>query len=280
MLFAPLFAQSQVRCENVLRPKLELTVSESKKEIVEFVSSQLDENKIDKVITEFLNLYSTIIGSDLNRVMNEDQFSELYAGLKNIADRYKIKIENKKDLVGVFPEGLRKIKISGFSGITTNPESTASFLKRHELAHLFHVLALRVVLIENSVELSLLSAEALDQYIEVIEGGKNYLEFEKIVTDISGALHTVNKAASLNERYGQKLNILMNGLRVALKAGKVRFPNGWSLIELYALFISKAPIIVGKSFLDMSARMSLMVFIELFYLDDNFRNFLWSSLSR
>lgn len=279
-ILLPVFANAQVRCESILLSSAEQIINESKKEVVAYVSNQLDDHKVDKVITEFLNLYSSIIGNDVNQVMSENQFSKLYSGLKSIADRYHIKIENKKDLVGVFPEGLRKIKISGFSGTTSTPNESASFLKRHELAHLFHVLALRVVLIENSVELSELSAESLDQYIEVIEGGRNYLEFEKIVTDISGALHSVNKAASLNTRYSQKLNVLMNGLRLALKSGKVKFPNGWSLVELYANFISKAPILLGKSIWQLGTRMSLMVFIEFYYLDDNFRNFLWSSLSR
>jgi len=106
-----------------------------------------------------------------------------------------------------------------------------------------------------------------------VSGGKLvvYLEFEKIVTDISGVLHVLSPLKSGNERYGEKLRILLNGLKPALLAGKVKFNNGWGILEIYAKFVSKAPLVLGKSFAGLAVRLPFIYFATHFMMDEAFR---------
>lgn len=176
--------------------------------------------------------------------------------------------------MGVFPEGLNLIKIAGFSEpAKTKSNDPVSFAARHELAHLFHVVALRAILSENSAELSALTTEHRAAFVAELESGLNYLEFEKIVTDISGLLHVVSPVQASNRRYGEKLNVLLWGLKSALFAGKVRFTTGWSAIETYAKFVSKVPILLGQSLPALALRMPFILFITSYVANDSFH--LW-----
>ena len=283
LFFCNLQARSQavLRCEGLLLEETQnsIVLLETQKSVINYISASISDVKAEKVVNEFMGVYRSSIGENLNQVMTEAQFSKIFLGLYEIANRYNIKLETKNDLVGVFPESLYLVKTSGFSVDSStllqkqNSSVEVNFLKRHELAHLFHVLALRVILIENRIELSELSHNQIESYLKYIEGGNNYLEFEKIVTDISGALHVIDKKSALNLRYEIKLKVLFDGLRIALKAGKVHFDNGWTPVEMYAKFISKAPLVVGRSLKDMLVRMSFMMFIEFYLIDDSFKNY-------
>ena len=282
--WASIGAQAQLRCENLFTsPSFKEQVdfaaeAESRVSLLSQVSNSLNEAKLNGVIAEFQSIYKNVIVGSATDEMSEGQFSQIYEGLSQLAGKYGIEIEHKADLIGVFPEGLRKVKISGFDTSTDNPAKPANFVKRHELGHLFHVLALRVILLDQVKELSPLSEQDLGKYIEIMEGGDNYLEFEKIVTDLSGALHVAFKSAATNSRYERKLTELMEGLVMALRAGRVHFSTGHSVIELYALFISKAPLVVGRSFAQMSARLSLFLFVEIYMINEGFRTTVLSLL--
>lgn len=241
-------------------------------EVIKYISENLNEAKTDAVVERFIQLFEKSVLSDDNRVMSEAQFFTIYKNLKQIASEYGIRIESKVDTMGIFPAGLDLIRIAGFSEPTaTTSGRNVNFAKRHELAHLFHVIALRSIVLENANYLKDLNKQQLKDYVEAIESGNNYLEFEKIVTDISGALHVLSPLKSGNERYGEKLRVLLNGLKPALLSGKVKFKNGWGVLEVYAKFVSKAPLVLGKSFAGLAVRLPFIYFATQFMMDEAFR---------
>lgn len=258
-------------CEALFRAQPILI--ESQAEVVRYISENLDEVKTDTIVNQFLQIFEDSVLRQDDRVMSEAQFFRIYSKLKQIAHEHGIRIESKVDTMGVFPTGLDLIHIAGFSEPTaTTSEQNVNFAKRHELAHLFHVIALRSILIENSGSLKALSRRQVADYVEVLESGSNYLEFEKIVTDISGVLHVLSPLKSGNERYGNKLRILLSGLKPALLAGKIKFKNGWGILEIYAKFVSKAPLVLGKSFTGLAVRLPFIYFATHFAMDETFRS--------
>jgi hypothetical protein len=255
-----------------LFPVPAVEIIETKTDIIKHVSENLNEAKTDAVVTKFIQIFERSLLSKDDHVMTEAQFFSIYTKLKQVASNYGIRIETKVDTMGVFPAGLDLIHIAGFSEPTaTTSQKTVNFAKRHELAHLFHVVALRSIVLENAGQLKGLSRRQLNDYVESIESGRNYLEFEKIVTDISGALHVLSPLKSGNERYGEKLRVLLNGLKPALLSGNVKFKNGWGLIEIYAKFVSKAPLVLGKSFAGLAVRLPFIYFATHFVMDSAFR---------
>lgn len=245
---------------------------QNQSEVIKYVSENLSEAKADAVVERFVQLFEKSVLSNDDRVMSESQFFTIYKSLKQLAAEYGIRIESKVDTMGVFPAGLDLIQIAGFSEPTaTTSGRNVNFAKRHELAHLFHVIALRAIVLENAGHLKGLSQQQLKEYVEAIESGNNYLEFEKIVTDISGALHVLSPLKSGNERYGEKLRVLLAGLKPALLSGKVKFNNGWGILEVYAKFVSKAPLVLGKSFAGLAVRLPFIYFATQFMMDESFR---------
>ena len=267
----PVAAFGHLSCSKIFDQK-KVIDSAPQQQFLTFISDHISEPKIDKVINQFMAVFETTVLEESNQIMTEKQFYEIFIKLKQLASKYEIRIEPKLDVMGVFPEGLSLIKIAGFSEPTfTNSQNPVSFAKRHELAHLFHVLAVRAILVENAIELSELSRAQKTAFISELENGKNYLEFEKIVTDISSALHVLSPVQSGNKRYGTKLKVLLLGLKPAFYSGKVRFSNGWGIIEIYATFISKVPLVLGKSFAELSARMPFLLFATSYVANENFR---------
>ena len=81
-----------------------------------------------------------------------------------------------------------------------------------------------------------------------------------------------------NERYGEKLRVLLRGLKPALLSGKVKFANGWGIIELYAKFVSKAPLVLGKSFGELAVRLPFIYFATHYLIDSSFRQWVQNFL--
>lgn len=264
-------ASAAIRCEQLItRP--EFSALENQRQVLTYIATNLSEQKADAVIKTFLDVFERSVMSHDDRTMSEAQFFALYSELKHLAGEYGIRIEPTTDTMGVFPKGLDLIGIAGFSEPTaTTSMKNVNFAKRHELAHLFHVIALRAIIAENAPELGALTRLQLTEFVEELESGGNYLEFEKIVTDISGVLHVLSPLKSGNERYGAKLKILLHGLKPAILSGRVRFKNGWGIIEIYAKFVSKAPILLGKSFGQLAMRLPLIYFATYYVGNDSFR---------
>ena len=271
LMSVPSYAFGKFSCESIFS-RTNLEKAESQQQTLTFISEHISESKIDKVITQLLAVYENTIPEKTNQKMTEKQFYEIYTKLKKVAADYEIRMEPKLDITGIYPEGLNLIKIAGFSEPSvTNSQTPVNFAKRHELAHLFHVIAVRAILAENATELSELNRRQITDFVSDLENGKNYLEFEKIVTNMSSVMHVLTPISAGNKRYGLKLKVLLMGLKPIFYSGKVRFSNGWGIIEIYASFISKAPLVLGKSFAGLSARMPFLIFATSYVVNDSFR---------
>jgi hypothetical protein len=193
--------------------------------------------------------------------MNGAQFNKMMDDLADFAQRYEVLIGTKLDTVGVFPKGLNEIQLSGF-GKMDDLAANVGFAKRHELAHVFHTLQTRATLLD-SVKKGRISLEQANMFIDAIETGANYRQFEKVATASSSAAH-LNKGAKDVALYAGRLEDMLGNVRLGLHNGKMAFPTGQSFQDVYALFLSKAPAVVGTSMKDLALRMPPIMFASLY----------------
>jgi hypothetical protein len=166
---------------------------------------------------------------------------------------------------------LNEIALSGFdrvedAGAELRP---AGFAHRHELGHLFHALQVRAILLRsfssNGRALNAATRAQLETFLKEIEGGMNYLEFEEAVTGLASAAHGVagDRAQSLTE-YRRRISKILQGTREGLLVGKIQFATDRKFEEVYALVLSRLPLVLGKSIGELSLRLTPVMF-GIFY---------------
>lgn len=197
--------------------------------------------------------------------MTGKDFNTLFDALNGFATRAGVQITQTHDTLGVFPKGLFKIALSGFGrGPEARETRPVGFAKRHELAHLFHTLLLRAILIQSlapdRLNIPPEMVQRADEFLKIIEGGTNYLEFEKAVTGMASPVVGFSAEARSNRIYLRKLEALLKGTSEGVGAGKIRFLNGAKFEEVYALVISRLPLVVGTSLGGLTYRMPLLFF--------------------
>lgn len=197
-------------------------------------------------------------------VMTDAEMAKLFDGLESFANSYGIQFTKTVDTVGVFPKGLFEIQLSGFSLEETSSRK-ANFLERHELGHLFHCVAVRAVLLESLKEKGLErdeeSIRAAEATLGTLEGaGKNYRAFEKAVTGLSSPLHFLIPGETSKIKYEARLRSLLSDAIRAAETGKMTPRTEKTFVGLYALFISKAPILVGTSAKEFAVRIPFLLF--------------------
>ncbi|MBI5211036.1 MAG: hypothetical protein HY927_13785 [Elusimicrobia bacterium] len=230
------------------------------------VAAKLDIAAANQVKGELVAILEKAFPAGESGAMTAKQFNQVFAELKAYAGQHGIELTQMRETLGVFPKGLKEIGVSGF-GALGDDAVKAGFGARHELAHLFHVIQTRVTIIKSLGQGGRIEAQALkdaETFLQTIEGGKNYLQFEKAVTSISSPVHGLSSRASDVGLYLERVKSLMDFTLKGLKAGKVVFPNGMAYEQVYALFISKAPIVVGKSAKELVIRFPAMLFGTLY----------------
>jgi hypothetical protein len=199
--------------------------------------------------------------------MTNAQFNAAFDALGKFAQEQGVELTRKADTVGVFPEGLNEIALSGFdrvedAGADIRP---AGFAHRHELGHLFHALQVRAILLRSFSSggraLNTKTRAQLESFLKEIEGGMNYLEFEEAVTGLASAAHGVagDRAQSLAE-YRRRISKILQGTREGLLVGKIQFATDRKFEEVYALVLSRLPLVLGKSIGELSLRLTPVMF--------------------
>ena len=212
-------------------------------------------------------LRDIVRGATNNRgPMTGRQFNKLMDDLSAFAERNGITISRTTETVGVYPKGLYEIQLAGFDKVRHLDEAV-SFAKRHELAHIVHTLQTRATIARSlspsGARLTGAQLAEAEEFLKLIEGGANYRQFEKAVTGIAGAAHRTERTRDVG-LYAHRVENLIDGTRNGLHVGKMRFPNGHTFEEVYALFLSKAPAVVGTGLKDLAARFPAILFGTLY----------------
>jgi len=224
------------------------------------MGGQLDDTASATIADELRTILDSSIG-DASGPMTGAQFNKMMDDLADFAKKYDILISTKLDTVGVFPKGLNEIQLAGF-GKMDDLAANVNFAKRHELAHVFHTLQARATILDG-VKAGRLSVEQANVFIEALETGANYRQFEKAVTGASSASHLTSGSKDV-ALYASKLDALIGNTRLGLHNGGMSFPNGRSFQDVYATFLSKAPAVVGTSMKDLAIRMPPIMFASLY----------------
>eukprot|EP00163_Fabomonas_tropica_P026587 TRINITY_DN4941_c0_g1_i1.p1 TRINITY_DN4941_c0_g1~~TRINITY_DN4941_c0_g1_i1.p1 ORF type:complete len:869 (-),score=324.84 TRINITY_DN4941_c0_g1_i1:1289-3895(-) len=188
--------------------------------------------------------------------MTGAQFNGMMDDLAKFGQKHGIDITRTTETVGVFPKGLHEIQLAGFDKMD-DLAATVNFAKRHELAHIFHTLQCRATLID-AVKSGVITSEKASKYLKMIEEGVNYRQFEKAVTGISGAMHRSEQSKDV-ALYAKRTRQLLDGTRDGILAGRMSFPTGLTLTEVYAMFLSKAPAIVGTGIKSLMMRFPMIL---------------------
>jgi len=228
--------------------------------LIKNVTGQFDEGASEAIEAELKGiLHGALEGS--NGPMTGAQFNQLMDELADFAKKYDVTISKKLDTVGVFPKGADEIQLAGF-GKASDVDGAVGFAKRHELAHVFHTLQTRATLLD-AVKKGRISIEQANTFVEIIEEGANYRQFEKAATGASSAAHRTTRSQDVG-LYADRLDDLIGNTRLGLHAGKMKFPTGKTFEEVYALFLSKAPAVVGTGMKDLAIRMPPIMFASLY----------------
>lgn len=189
--------------------------------------------------------------------LSADQFNEILHALEAFAADYHIALTSIRETSGVYPRGLYEIALCGLS--VTDAQSVG-LARRHELVHLFHTLQLRALLIDSGM-----AVQTAEDYLRQLEGGANYRQFEKAATGAASALHALRPESA--SQYRARIEEILDGTAAGAAQGKIRFPNGSKLVDVYALFLSKSPLVVGKSATDLAWRLPFFAFGTFYALN-------------
>lgn len=243
----------------------------SKKELISQIGTSVRTKTAFKVTEDLKSLLESTLNSKSEKEMSQSEFNLLLEKLTLYASNNGVVIRSGLDTVGVFPEGLSQVMVSGLGKVEKG--GRVGFAKRHELAHLFHVVQIRVILLETIRDSRTgLTREQAEKYLESFEGGANYRQFEKAVTSISGSLHVFSKTSRSQALYVAKVSAMLTGVKDAITKGMVRFKNGKTVFDIYAMVLSKAPLVVGKSMGGLAMRMPFILFAATYFANSNFRD--------
>ncbi len=260
-------AQALEQGARSLDPEFIRTIQSAKRgaELLRGFSEIIDPTLSKRRVTELAAIARAQLALHPESEMTGKDFNTLFDALNEFATRAGVQITQTHDTLGVFPKGLFEIALSGF-GRSADARDTApvGFAKRHELAHLFHTVLVRAILIQSLAPDRLTIPPELvqraDEFLKVVEGGGNYLEFEKAVTGMASPVVGFSAEARSNRVYLLKLEALLNGTSEGMGVGKVRFLNGTKFEEVYALVISRLPLVVGTSLGGLTYRLPLIFF--------------------
>jgi hypothetical protein len=250
-------------CVRALVAKVENLATHGRARFVAETSARIDATAAQRVTQELKDLLGEVLpeAERGSGKMSAAQFNQAVARLKAAATSYGITVAEGSGMTGVYPKGLDKIELVFGAAGAMGPD----FGLQHELAHMFHTIQTRAILLQ-SVRAGSLSVADAEAYLKIIESGANYREFEKAVTATSG-LATSLTGREGSARYVDRVSRLLDGTEEGLQAGRIRFPNGRTFEDVYALFLSKAPLVVGTSGTSLALRMPAIWFATFYALN-------------
>lgn len=228
---------------------------------------------INKVSNDLNNIIIGNIKKHEDSPLTGREFNTILKLLVNYASKNGIRMTSKLDTVGVFPMGVFEVGLSGLGAVGKGADEVA-FVSRHELAHLFHVVMVRAILIQTFHLRSAKGAahvEAVGKFLEHFEGGMNYIEFEEMVTETAAVPHDLNSHWESKAYYKNKLLEVIQTVADGLPANKIDHRSESSFPGIYALFISRVPLVLGKSLGDLSVRLPLIMFTIEYMINPSFQ---------
>jgi len=204
--------------------------------------------------------------------MTGAQFNAVYDDLVKYAEKRGISVKTTMESKGVYPSGLSEIRTAQF-GRYSDVNKLVSAGDRHELAHMFHMIQMRATMIGSLGQGGRLTAAATAEAnaaLKIMESnGATYRQLEKAVTRLSNpSIHRAGRTYSDVGRYANRVDDLVEHTRNGMNVGKISFPNGAALEDVYALIVSKAPLAVGTGIKDMLlTRMPALIF-GTYYIDN------------
>lgn len=228
---------------------------------------------ISQVHRELESLVKSNLRKNMNSAVTPREFNGLLKGLVQYARNHKIVISETLDTIGVFPKGVFEIGVSGLAMANAKAEGV-TFASLHELAHLFHVVMIRAILIK-SYHLDSRKAKdhlaAAEQYLADFEGGMNYIEFEEMVTEVSALPHALNHRWQTKQIYRDNIFEILEVVSDGIPKQHIDHSVRLGLPGIYALFISRVPMVLGKSFGDLAIRMPFILFVTEYLVNDDFK---------
>ncbi len=201
--------------------------------------------------------------------MSQDQSQRAVKELIALASKHGIVVEAGVGGPGVYPQGLYKVVTSGLQKDAVSAKSVG-VIELHELAHLYHVLLARITLI-NAVKgappSQLITVEQAEQYLDYLEGGPRYRAFENMVTATASPLHLLFPAKITSEEYVHRVTQILSATQRGIHSADLVPYKESHMVDLYAAFISRAPIVLGKSVWGTLARMPFIFFVIYYLLD-------------
>lgn len=165
--------------------------------------------------------------------------------------------------LSVEPKGLKEIDLVAFGRDMTPAQIAAvggkpvSASALHELFHVFHTVQLRATLLRSG-----LTAEESVLFARMLENGGSYMALEGAATQIGNPMSwALSRNATSAARYKTLVSERLGQMETAIGVGRVRMPLGWTAEEMYAGFISRAPIVLGQSLSQLAGRMTFAYFM-------------------
>lgn len=155
--------------------------------------------------------------------------------------------------MGVYPKSPTLLECVGFGKLEPGGKVPPEYL--HELAHLFHTIQMRTVLLRGGV-----GGEEAAGFLRAMEDGGGYLAIERAVTKIGSPLQRLLPNGRGAARFMQGVTSLIGIADEALGAGKFKVPVDLSLEEAYAFLISRLPALTGKSLESFAPRLPFFYF--------------------
>lgn len=232
------------------------------------VAHKIPRESVTQISVELETIINHVFpaGARLVDKMSGEQFQLALTELEKFAQAHHIQITKGTGMTGVYPKGLRGIELVFGETDAEGP----GFALRHELAHMFHTLEVRAALIEAIKSGKVLEEDAAAFLADLEEGG-NYLEFEKVVTSASSFANQLTGHESARG-YATRLRAILKGTAKGLRLGVIHFPNGKSLEDVYGLFLSKAPLVLGSSGKSMALRMPFIMFGVFYAINPDSRD--------
>jgi hypothetical protein len=238
-----------------------------------------------KVKQELLNIMQRGGLNATDKKMTGVQFNQLYDDLLDFAKRHNIKVVESKPgkmgAVGVFPKGVDRLELIGFKR-ATDLGGEVGAASRHELAHMFHTLQMRATLLESHGATAIgkvvdgKTKQAMNNYLNLFESSssRNYREFEHAVTAMANPVldgKSMSKVVNTSAAdYSRRMTSLLNATEQATIVGKVRFPHGRSLQDVYGKVISRATIATGGSLTELAGTRLTPAIFAVYYHNNTY----------
>ncbi|MDE2237386.1 MAG: hypothetical protein KGK30_05820, partial [Elusimicrobia bacterium] len=196
---------------------------------------------MDATMSRLKNMIENSFRYSENGKVTPLQLKKLFGEIKQYASANGIEITTGGgQSMGVYPKGLRSLRIVGVNLNRADPETL------HEFMHLFHTVQMRVVLMHSG-----LSETEAAIYLSRLESGANYRTLERMAVETGSPLNRLVQGSLGARRFGDKVEALIDMVGEALRKGNViaaaRLGQGWNVERVYAVVTSQLTRATGST---------------------------------